>query len=138
MATPYTINPTTVLDVRLNYVRVTSPNYPGTISQDQTVFDQYQTGSFKPYTALAPQMSVHSLPGFGLTGSYGFYNLANFPGFSVNWYNTYGINANLVKIVGSHSLKIGTELRLMDGSGSGFVNTRIRTIPVHQQFVRYR
>ena len=117
-----TFNPTTVLDVRLNYVRVTSPNYPGTTTQDQTVFDQYQT-TFKPYTALAPQMSVHSLPGFGLSGNYGFYGLANFPGFSVNWYNTYGINANLIKILGAHSLKFGTELRLMDASGSGFVNT---------------
>jgi hypothetical protein len=123
----YTFNPSTVLDVRLNYVRVTSPNYPGTISQDETVFDQYQT-TFKPYAALGPQMSVHSLPGIaiganGNSSNYSFYNLGNFPGYSVNWYNTYGINANLIKIVGAHSIKIGAELRLMDGSGSGFDNT---------------
>jgi Carboxypeptidase regulatory-like domain len=117
----YTINPTTVLDVRLNYVRVTSPNYPATISQDEGAFDKYNPA--KPYAALAGQMSVKGLPGFGLNGGYGFYNLANFPGFSVNWYNTYGLNANLVKILGAHSLKFGMEARLMDGSGSGFDNT---------------
>lgn len=117
----YTFNPTTLLDVRVNYVRQFSPNYPDSTSVDETQFDKYN--SSQPYTALGKQMSVHGLPGFGLNGNYGFYGLANFPGYSVNWYNTYGIDANLVKIWGSHTLKFGAELRLMDGSGTGFDNT---------------
>jgi hypothetical protein len=122
----YTLNPTTVLDVRINFVRVTNPNYPATISQDETVFDQFNPA--KPYATLASEMSVHGLPGIavganGNPSNYNFYNLGNFPGYSNNWYNTYGINANLVKILGSHSVKLGAELRLMDGSGTGFDNT---------------
>jgi Carboxypeptidase regulatory-like domain len=116
-----TFNPTTLLDVRVNYVRQFSPNYPDSTTVDETQFDKYNPNKY--YTALGSQMSVHGLPGFGLNGNYGFYGLANFPGYSINWYNTYGINANLVKIVGAHTIKFGTELRLMDGSGTGFDNT---------------
>ena len=117
----YTFNPTTLLDVRVNYVRQFSPNYPDSTSVNEAQFDQYNSNKY--YTALGSQMSVHGLPGFGLNGNYGFYGLANFPGYSINWYNTYGINANLTKIWRSHNFKFGAELRLMDGSGTGFDNT---------------
>jgi len=109
----YTFSPTTVLDVRITYLRQYSPNYPDSVSVNESQFGP-------AYAALAPQMSIHVLPVFSLNGIHNFYNFGNITGYSVNWWNTYGTNANLIKIVGRHSLKFGTELRLMDQSGTGF------------------
>jgi len=109
----YTFSPTTVLDVRITYVRQYSPNYPDSVSINESQFGP-------AYAALAPQMSIHVLPVFSLNGIHNLYNFGNITGYSVNWWNTYGTNANLIKIVGRHSLKFGTELRLMDQSGTGF------------------
>ncbi len=107
----YTFNPTTVLDVRVNYVRETDPNYP-----DSTTVNEAQFGA--AYATLAPQMKIHVLPAFNASGGlHNLYNMGNFPNYSIAWWNTYGINANLVKILGAHSLKFGAELRLMDQSG---------------------
>jgi hypothetical protein len=112
----YTFNSSIVLDVRVNYVREYSPNFP-----DSNSVDQKQFGA--TYASLAPQMSLHVLPAYNASGGFhSLYNFGNFTGDSVNWWNTYGINANLIKIVGAHTLKFGTELRLMDGSGTGFDN----------------
>ncbi len=105
----HTFNPSTVLDVRANYVRVYSPN----AAQDMNVnYNQFGTA----LAALAPQMNVHTMPGVQLNGPYGIYNANNYPNNGVNWNNTYGLGGNLVKIVRSHSLKFGAEMRLMDAS----------------------
>ena len=111
----YTVTPTTALDVRVNYVREYFPNFPDSISVDESQF-----GS--AYAALSKQMSIHVLPAFNASGIHNLYNMGNFTGYSVNWYNTYGTNVNLIKIMGAHSLKIGAELRLMDSSGTYFDN----------------
>src|SRR5208337_5030949 len=108
----YTFSPTTLLDVRITYVREYSPNFPDSVSVNEMQFGP-------AYAALAPQMSIHVLPVFSLNGIHNFYDFGNITGYSVNWWNTYGSNANLIKIIGAHSLKIGTELRLMDQSGTG-------------------
>ena len=110
----YTINPTTVLDVRVNFVRLTNINPP-----DSTSVDESQFGSL--YGTLAPQMSIHTLPGYQLSGGHNLYNLQNFTNYNANWYDTYGINANLVKIVGPHNFKFGVELRLMDVTGTNYI-----------------
>jgi Carboxypeptidase regulatory-like domain/TonB dependent receptor len=110
----YTFSPSTLLDVRVTYVREYSPNYPESVAVNQSQFGP-------AYAALAPQMSIHVLPVFTLNGIHNFYNFGNIAGYSVNWWNTYGTNVNLIKIIGGHSLKLGTELRLMDQSGTGFV-----------------
>jgi len=112
----YIFNPSTLLDVRITYVREYSPNYPESVSVNQSQFGP-------AYAALAPQMSIHVLPVFTLNGIHNFYNFGNITGYAVNWWNTYGTNANLIKIIGAHSLKFGTELRLMDQSGTGFVGS---------------
>ena len=106
----------TLLDVRVTYVREYSPNYPDSVSVNESQFGP-------AYAALAPQMSIHVLPVYTLNGIHNFYNFGNITGYSVNWWNTYGANANLTKIVGAHSLKFGTELRLMDQSGTGFLGS---------------
>jgi len=112
----YTFSPNTLLDVRVTYVREFSPNYPDSVSVDESQFGP-------AYTALAPQMSVHVLPVFTLNGIHNFYNFGNITGYSVNWWNTYGTNANLIRIIGAHNLKFGAELRLMDQSGTGFLGS---------------
>jgi hypothetical protein len=110
----YTINPTTVLDVRVNFVRLTNINPP-----DSTSVDESQFGSL--YGTLAPQMSLHTLPAYELNGGHNLYNLSNFTNYNANWYDTYGIDTNLVKIVGPHSFKFGAELRLMDVTGTNYI-----------------
>ena len=109
----YILSPSTLLDVRVNYVREYSPNYPDSISVNESQFGP-------AYAALAPQMSFHTLPAFSLNGIHNFYNFGFITGYVVNWWNTYGTNANVIKIIGTHSLKFGTELRLMDQSGTNF------------------
>jgi hypothetical protein len=109
----YAINPTTVLDVRANYVRQYAPNLAQSTSVDESQF-----GS--AFAALASTMNVHLMPGFNPSGAHGFYNMGNYPNDGITWYNTYGVSASLVKIVGSHNLKLGTELREMDSSSVSF------------------
>ena len=109
----YTLRPNSVLDVRINYVRAYSPNLPASVSVNESQFGP-------AYAALASQMSIHALPVFTLNGIHNFYNFGNITGYAAGWWNTYGANANLIKIIGAHSLKFGTELRLMDQSGTGF------------------
>ena len=112
----YIFDPRTLLDVRATYVREYSPNYPDSVSVNESQFGP-------AYAALAPQMSIHVLPVFTLNGIHNFYNFGNITGYAVSWWNTYGLNANLIKLVGAHSLKFGTELRLMDQSGTGFLGS---------------
>ena len=126
----YTFNPSTLAG-RSRHLCAGSTRriYPESVSVNESQF-----GS--AYAALAPQMSIHVLPVFTLNGIHNFYNFGNITGYSVNWWNTYGTNANLIKIIGAHSLKFGTELRLMDQSGTGFVGTWLRK--VHLQYDLYR
>ena len=116
LADSYTFTSSTLLDVRVTYVREYSPNAPESVSINESQFGP-------AYAALAPQMSIHVLPVFTLNGVHNFYNFGNITGYSVNWWNTYGTNANLIKIIGAHTLKFGTELRLMDQSGTGFLGS---------------
>ena len=109
----YTINPTTVLDVRVNFVRQFAPNLAQSTSVNESAFGA-------AYGALASSMDVHVQPAFNPSGGHGFYNMGNYPNDGITWYNTYGVSANLVKIAGSHSFKLGTELRLMDQSSVGY------------------
>jgi len=111
----YAFNPTTVLDVRLNYMRQYYPQLPESTSVNQAQFGP-------AYAALAPQTIIHTLPVYQLSGSHNLYNFSSVSSYSVSWFNTYGIGANMIKSIGSHTLKFGTELRLMDQSGTGFAS----------------
>jgi hypothetical protein len=106
----FTINSTTVLDVRVNFVREYAPNNPTATNVDESQF-----GS--SYAALASQMSLHTLPAYSVSGGlHSLFNMASFQGYYYNYMDNYGNNANLVKIRGSHTFKFGAELRLMDDS----------------------
>jgi hypothetical protein len=109
----YTINPTTVLDVRLDFVRLTQLSPADGVPVDYSPF-----GSL--YGALDSQFTYKDLPAFQLNGGDSLFSFENLK-FNANWYDTYGINANLVKIVGPHSFKFGAELRLMDVTGTNYI-----------------
>jgi hypothetical protein len=115
----YTFNPSTVLDVRVDYSRLTNPDNPQDVNVDEAQFDQYNPNKY--YTALSPQMSVHTLPTYVLNGSHNLFSMNNFGNYSIFWYNNYHLSANLTKILGSHTIKVGGEGRLMDSSATGFV-----------------
>jgi hypothetical protein len=114
----YTLNSTTVFDVRANYIRQTSSAALQNSSVNEAQFDQYNANKY--YTALASQMTVHAMPVYTLSGADNLFSFANFANGNVNWYNTYSLGANLTKILGPHSLKLGVEARLMDNSGSPY------------------
>lgn len=114
-----TLSQSTVLDVRLNYVRQYSPNFAQGLNVNEAQFGPN-------FAAIAPTMNVHLQPAFNASGSHGFYNMSSYPNDGITWNNTYGANASLNKILGAHSLKLGGEIRLMDesavshnGGGSG-------------------
>jgi hypothetical protein len=104
-----TINPTTVADIRVNYTRETSVNIPN--------FDNVNESQFgSQYAALSSQMTEHVLPVYSNTGPLNLSSMLNFAGWFINWWNNYAVTGSLVKIVHSHSLKFGTELRLMQNN----------------------
>lgn len=109
----YTINPTTVLDVRVVFGREDNVNPADGVPVDYSKF-----GSL--YTALASQFTYKDLPAYQLNGGDNLFAFSHL-NFNANWYDTYGIDANLVKIVGPHSFKFGAELRLMDVTGTNYV-----------------
>jgi hypothetical protein len=108
-----TFNPTTVLDVRVNYMRLFAPNPPQSITVDETQFSPAMT-------ALAPQFSLHELPSFNVSGIHSLYNnWGAISSYQLLTNNAYGLNFSLVKILGRHSLKFGGEDRLLDQTNSG-------------------
>jgi hypothetical protein len=115
----FTLNPTTVLDVRANYVRQTSVGNVQDSSVNEAQFDQYNPNKY--YTALAPFMNEHFMPDISLSGKDSLYAFGGFTNYNANRYNTYSLSASLVKILGPHTLKVGAEARLMDNSGTPFI-----------------
>jgi hypothetical protein len=105
----YTLNSSTVTDVRVSYTRETSINVPYLTNWDESQFGPQ-------YATLAPQMTVKTGPVYQVVGPRNFFSMLGFQGVFKNWWNNYAITGSMVKIMGPHSLKFGTELRLMDDS----------------------
>lgn len=98
----YTLNPTTVLDVRASYLRALHSFLPL-----QTGTDLSQFGS--AWAALAPQLSIPEAPLPSVTGFYGF------SGVYINSVsNGYALSGSVTKVLGRHNLKFGGEARRWD------------------------
>jgi hypothetical protein len=110
----YAFNPTTVFDLRANYVRETDPNLAASTSVNNAGIFGAASGGV--YATLAPQFSAQTAPGFNATGGHGLYGLNNFPNTGTTRWDTYALDGSLIKIIGPHSLKVGAEIRLMDQS----------------------
>jgi hypothetical protein len=103
----YTINPTTIVDFRLGFTRLSSL----TMAESGLNVDESQ---FKGnWASLAPQMTYKLYPGPHLSGAYGILGLGPMTDTGADYYNNYSLAASLTKIIGQHTLKVGTEERLM-------------------------
>lgn len=105
----YTINPTTILDLRASFLRVYNDNMPDALGVDQAKFG---------YGNLSNGMSYKVNPDPSLSGKYGLYSFRSMDVLSFNWANSYAVSANVTKIAGNHTLKAGADIRLMDNSGT--------------------
>ena len=114
-----TLNPTTVIDVRADYLR----QYGDSIPPAFNVTDESKFGA--PFAALAPTMTYHNIPSFSLAGTGQVHNIFNFgyAGSARMYYNNYHLSGSVTKIAGRHSLKMGAEARLMNREDIGSGNS---------------
>ena len=107
----YTINPTTILDVRVSWTR---QHYD--TSRPQTTVDE---SAFFPGASFLTSEMAHLPPQFGLNGQRSFsYGWFRGP-FNKTALSNYQLSANVTKILGKHSVKIGTEFRMMEADNTG-------------------
>ena len=104
----YTFNSTTILDVRLSYMRTTYGSSAPTEGLDASVFGANWGPLSKTMTdVMVPDISI-SDNSYRVSSFRG----AFFPGHQ--WNNSEGLTASLIKISGKHSVKFGFEGRYMD------------------------
>src|SRR3954447_8211967 len=98
----YTVNPTTVVDVRASYLRALHSFVPL-----QTGIDLSQFGP--AWATLSRQLSLPQGPLPAITGFYGFSGT-----FIQSISNGYALSGSVTKILGRHNLKFGGEARRWD------------------------
>jgi hypothetical protein len=122
----YTINPTTIADVRLSYMRSYSDNLQAT--EGTSAAKSFINGlgdSGGGWATIASQGTAPQLPSLTLGGQGpnpgpdNFYSFRALGSYSRDWYNTYALSASVVKIHGNHTFKIGGELRLLNKNNIG-------------------
>jgi hypothetical protein len=111
-----TINPTTIADVRVAYMRDHFWNY----GSAQSSFDVTKFGT-AAWNKLGPQMSFKETPIFGLIGPLGFNGPWNIPvgANQIDTFEAFTLNYSVTKIFGKHTFKVGGESELRDHSGIG-------------------
>jgi hypothetical protein len=112
----YTVNPKTIADLRLSYV-----NYNEMMDPTNGVAPNYANmGYGSTFTGESKEFSNKILPVIGVGfGGQNVYNLGLPPTFKAgnmyrSWYDTYQLSGNIIRMIGSHTLKLGAEGRLMD------------------------
>src|SRR5437016_803254 len=101
----HAFNPSTILDLRLSYLRVFQHEFPDSQGVDLSQFGSGWAGLAGQLVAPAnfPAMSFND--NSGVTGSNGI-------GSQLFWHqNVYGLSGSLTKILGRHQLKFGGFLR---------------------------
>jgi hypothetical protein len=109
----YTLNQSSILDVRLDWSRQFTDNQPFTLGKDLSVLGG-------AWGTLQTQLNPKYMPGPHVLGAGGYYPMFGMNPYSQSWLNNYSLEASLSKIKGSHSLKVGGEIRLSDANGPGF------------------
>jgi hypothetical protein len=108
----YTFNPTTVLDVRVDYLRQYGDAIP-------PAFGKVDVTQFGPaYKALAPYMTYQYYPAWSFSGNHNIFNFT-YNNLTRTYYNNYHLSAAVTKILGKHSLKAGIESRLIQREDVG-------------------
>jgi outer membrane receptor protein involved in Fe transport len=101
----HAFNPTTILDLRLSYLRVFQHEFPDSQGVDLSQFGPGWAGLTSQLLAPAnyPAMAFNDTS--GTTGSNGI-------GSQLFWHqNVYGLSGNLTKILGRHQIKFGGAIR---------------------------
>lgn len=122
-----TLNPTTVLDIRADYLR----QYGDSVPPGYGNVNEANFGT--PFAAIAPLETYHNIPGFSFAGSQ-VHNLFgcgctgnnaswSYSGLTKMYYNNYHLSASLTKILGTHSLKFGAEVRDLNREDIGSANS---------------
>ena len=111
----YSLNPTTVLDVRLSYLREYYDDLQPSEGLDLSMFGP-------AWGALNGQVTFQTTPAFTFSGPN---NLAGAKGqlTSLRYFNVYGFATSLTKIMGNHTVKVGGEIRLSDANMTGTSTT---------------
>lgn len=101
-----TLSPTAVLNTRFNWMRYNPGGYRPSKGFDQTTLGFPAALAAASSQAVMPQVSI------------GGYNTLGTTGTSMSPYDQFQIYSTLNKIVGSHSMKFGADLRLMRESAA--------------------
>jgi Carboxypeptidase regulatory-like domain/TonB dependent receptor len=97
----HAFNPTTILDLRLSYLRVFQHEFPDSEGVDLSQFGPGWAGLTSQLLAPANYPAMAFNDNSGITGSNGI-------GSQLFWHqNIIGLSGNLTKIVGRHQLKFG-------------------------------
>lgn len=111
----YVFSPSFVADVRLGYIRFHQPSRGIGVGQPLSQFGP-------DWALLASQVTFQGFPQTAQSaGIFGFFN----PSITSNNGDTYSVNLDVTKNIGSHNLKFGVESRRMEwynfnyGAGSG-------------------
>jgi hypothetical protein len=107
----YTITPSTILDVRASWFR--APN-----NTEKPVTNANEALWF-PGASFTSQEKADLLPQFNLNNQRNFFNAWSRGPYGWSFSSVGQISANLTKIIGRHTLKVGTELRLMVDESMG-------------------
>jgi Carboxypeptidase regulatory-like domain/TonB dependent receptor len=95
----------TILDLRLSYLRVFQHEFPNSVGVDLSQFGPGWAGLASQLVAPANLPAMNFNDSLGVTGSNGI-------GSELFWHqNVYGLSGNLTKIMGRHQLKFGGLIR---------------------------
>jgi outer membrane receptor protein involved in Fe transport len=101
----HAFNPSTILDLRLSYLRVFQHEFPDSEGVDLSQFGPGWAGLSSQLVAPANYPAMSFSDSQGITGSNGV-------GSQLFWHqNVYGFSGNLTKIMGRHQLKFGGLIR---------------------------
>jgi outer membrane receptor protein involved in Fe transport len=101
----HTFNPTTILDLRLSYLRVFQHEFPDSIGVDLSQFGPNWGALTSQLLAPANYPAMSFNDNSGITGSNGI-------GSELFWHqNVLGLSGTLTKIVGRHQIKFGGAVR---------------------------
>lgn len=111
----YTINPTTLLDVRASYLRIFQNEAPDSTNVDLSKYGG-SYGALQKQIVGGPLHGAGSIPSSSYTGTTGFpatsLTASNGIGSQLYWHqNVYALSGNLVKTVSKHQLKVGAIVR---------------------------
>ncbi len=109
-----TINSTTIADVRVSWLRQYFNDLPPSAGSNLNKVGTAGASLGTNWAAISTEQNIQQLPDLYIKGSL---NLFQFGGMGISqerWSNTYALSGSLIKILGSHTVKMGGEARLYD------------------------